>query len=78
LEELQPLLMAMPVLALPDQGAIGDIQSRIQWVDYQLSLADDVGMSDRQSAALWQDRIRLMDTLVKVRSAEAQRFAVLQ
>jgi hypothetical protein len=57
---------------------IDSLQSSIQWLDYQLSVAADVGLSERQAAQLWEDRIQLMDSLVKVRFAEAQRFAVLR
>jgi hypothetical protein len=57
---------------------IDSLQSRIQWVDYQLLVANDVGLNERQAALLWEDRIQLMDSLVKVRYAEAQRFALLQ
>lgn len=57
---------------------IDSLQDSIQLVDYQLSAGQDAGLSDRQAAQLWKDRIQLMDSLVKVRYAEAQRFAVLQ
>jgi hypothetical protein len=56
---------------------IDSLESSIQWVDYKLSVANDAGLSEQQAAQLWQDRIHLMDSLVKVRYAEAQRFAVL-
>jgi hypothetical protein len=56
---------------------IDSLEQRIQWVDYQLSLAQDVGLSESQASRLWQDRVRLMNSLVKVRYAEAQRFALL-
>jgi hypothetical protein len=59
-------------------ATIDTLQQRIQWVDYQLSVAHDVGMTDMQSADLWQDRVQLMNTLLKVRFAEAQRFAALR
>jgi len=54
---------------------IDSLQNRIQWVDYQLSVASDVGMSHRQATRLWQDRVQLMNSLVSVRYAEAQRTA---
>jgi hypothetical protein len=56
---------------------IDSLESSIQWVDYKLSIANDAGLTEQQAAQLWQNRIHLMDSLVKVRYAEAQRFAVL-
>jgi len=81
-QELESRLRQLPRRPHIERGGtaitISALQNRIQWVDYQLSLADEVGMSERQSTQLWQDRVQLMDTLVAVRYAEAQRLADLQ
>jgi hypothetical protein len=78
-QELESYLQRMPRRPYVERAGtsitIYSLQDSIQWVDYQLSLASDVGMTDRQAARLWQDRVRLMDSLVKVRYAEAQRAA---
>jgi hypothetical protein len=58
-------------------STIDTLQERIQWVDFQLSVAEDVGLNKQQSTQLWQDRVQLLDTLVKVRYADAQRIAML-
>lgn len=80
-QELESYLQRLPRRPRVERAstsiAIDSLQDSIQWVDYQLSLAGDVGMTDRQAARLWQDRVQLMDSLVKVRYAEAQRAAYL-
>lgn len=80
-QELESYLQRLPSRPRVERAstsiAIDSLQESIQWVDYQLSLADDVGLTDRQAARLWQDRVQLMDSLVKVRYAEAQRTAYL-
>jgi hypothetical protein len=81
-QDLEARLRRLPSRPIVERASttttIDSLQSSIQWVDYQLSVADDVGLSERQAAQLWEDRIQLMDSLVKVRFAEVQRFAVLQ
>jgi len=81
-QELESRLRQLPRRPHIERGGtaitISALQNRIQWVDYQLSLADEVGMSERQSTQLWKDRVQLMDTLVAVRFAEAHRLADLQ
>jgi hypothetical protein len=80
-QELESRLQRLPRRPHIERGStsatIDTLQSRIQWLDYQLSLSSDVGMTESQSAQLWENRIQLMDSLLKVRSAEAQRAAVL-
>jgi hypothetical protein len=79
-EQLESLMRQLPrrphVQRAGTATTINALQNQIQWVDYQLSLAGDVGMNEHQSVQLWQDRVELMDTLVKVRYAEAQRFLI--
>ncbi len=79
-QELESRLRRLPrrpqIERASTSATIDALQSHIQWVDYQLSLSDDAGMTERQAAELWQNRIQLMDSLLKVRYAEAQRTAV--
>jgi hypothetical protein len=81
-QKLESQLQRLPSRPLVERGStttvIDSLQTSIQWVDYQLSDAQTAGLSDREAEQLWEDRIQLMDSLVKVRYAEAQRFAVLQ
>ena len=79
-QDLESRLRRMPSRPSVERASttitIDSLQSRIQWVDYQLSLAIDAN-SNEHATQLWQDRIHLMDSLVKVRYAETQRFAIL-
>jgi hypothetical protein len=52
-------------------ATIDTIEQRIQWLDFQLSNAPDGDLSEEQSRRLWRERVELMDSLVKVRYAEA-------
>ena len=80
-QNLESQLRRMPSRPIVERAGtttiIDSLESSIQWVDYKLSVANDAGLSEQQAAQLWQDRIHLMDSLVKVRYAEAQRFVVL-
>ena len=42
---------------------------------HQLTLADHAGITDQDAVRLWRDRVQLMNSLVTVRYAEAQRAA---
>jgi hypothetical protein len=50
---------------------IDGIEQRIQWLDFHLSAANDV-LDQMQTQQLWQERVNLMDSLVKLRYAEAR------
>jgi hypothetical protein len=80
-QDLESKLSRMPSRPMVERAGtttvIDSLQRSIQWVDYKLSLANDAGLSEQQATQLWQDRIQLMDSLVKVRYAETQRLAVL-
>jgi len=54
-------------------ATIDVLEQRIQWVDYQLSLAPEAGLSAEQEARLWDERVHLLDSLVKVRYAQTRR-----
>lgn len=80
-QELDSRLQRLPhrpqIQRASTSATIDTLQNRIQWVDYQLSMAHEAGMTERQSAELWENRIQLMDSLLKVRYVEAQRAATV-
>ena len=51
------------------------IEQRIQWLDFQLSFEPEAQLSQEQTRRLWHERVDLMDSLVKVRYAQAQGLA---
>jgi hypothetical protein len=56
-------------------ATISEIQDRVAAIDYQLGRGD-ASLTPEQEEALWQDRVRLMKTLVGLRYAQAQRMAL--
>lgn len=74
-QHLEQLLQNLPerprVERVSTAATIDTIEQRIQWLDFQLSNAPDSDLSDAQSRQLWRERVELMDSLVKVRYAEA-------
>jgi hypothetical protein len=53
---------------------ISDLQDRIAVIDERLMYAAAYALQPRQTEALWRQRVDLMNALVKVRYAQAQRF----
>ena len=51
------------------------IEQRIQWLDLQLSFEPEAQLSQEEARRLWHERVDLMDSLVKVRYAQAQGLA---
>jgi hypothetical protein len=80
-QELEALLAMLPqsgsIERAGTETTIDELQSRIQWLDFQLSVASEVGLSERQATELWQDRVGLLDALVKVKYADTSRMAML-
>lgn len=71
LEELLQKLPERPRVERVSTAAMIDtIEERIQWLDFQLSDAQDSGLNEAQTQRLWRERVELMDSLVKVRYAE--------
>ena len=62
----QPRLMNAGTAA-----TIADLEDKIEWIDAQLMYAR--ALHPRQTEALWQNRVDLMNALLKVRYAHAQR-----
>lgn len=74
-QQLEQLLQKLPdrprIERVSTAVTIDTIEQRIQWLDFQLSTALDGDLSEAQSRQLWRERVQLMDSLVKVRYAEA-------
>jgi hypothetical protein len=74
-QQLERLLRKLPdrprIERVSTAAAIDTIEQRIQWLDFQLSTAPDADLNEEQSRQLWRERVDLMDSLVKVRYAEA-------
>lgn len=74
-QHLEQLLRKLPdrprIERASTAATIDTIEQRIQWLDFQLSNAPESDLSDAQSWQLWRERVELMDSLVKVRYAEA-------
>jgi hypothetical protein len=76
-QHLDDLLQALPerprIERVSTAATIDTIEERIQWLDFQLSATPAPQISDAQARRLWRERVELMDSLVKVRYAEAGR-----
>jgi hypothetical protein len=75
-QELEQILQKLPqrprIERVSTAATIDTIEQRIAWLDFQLSsVSDDGDLSEEQSRRLWRERVELMDSLVKVRYAEA-------
>jgi hypothetical protein len=74
-QHLDHLLQALPerpqVERVSTAATIDTIEQRIQWLDFQLSYAHEQGLNEQQAQRLWSERVELMDSLVKIRSAES-------
>lgn len=71
---LEDTLQSLPRPALVRAGTaatIDGLEQRIRWVDHHLSGAPESELDGEQTAQLWQERVALLDTLVKVRYAES-------
>jgi hypothetical protein len=76
-QRLDDLLQALPerprIERVSTAATIDTLEERVQWLDVQLSQTPDARLSDAQARRLWRERVDLMDSLVKVRYAEAGR-----
>lgn len=74
-QQLEAELDALPqrpsVERVATAANIDGIEQRIQWLDFHMSAANDV-LDQNQTQQLWQERVNLMDSLVKLRYAEAR------
>lgn len=71
---LDALLQAMPARPHVERvnmaATLDTMEGRIQWLDYQLAYGGS-DLDASQSERLWRERVELMDSLVKVRYAQA-------
>jgi hypothetical protein len=74
-QRLEAALGALPqrpsVERVATAANIDGIEQRIQWLDFHLTAAND-SLDQAQTQQLWQERVNLMDSLVKLRYAEAR------
>ena len=54
-------------------STIAALEERIAYIDYRLSRADQDRLNQEQRRKLWQQRVVLLNSLVRLRYAEAQR-----
>jgi len=78
-QALEALLAAMPERPAVERAGtsvpIESLQSQVQWLDHQLSLAGADGRST-EAEQLWRDRVEVMNSLVQLRYVEAQLVAL--
>jgi hypothetical protein len=74
-QQLEVALGALPQRPTVERVAtaanIDGIEQRIEWLDFHLTAAND-SLDQAQTQQLWQERVNLMDSLVKLRYAEAR------
>jgi len=74
-QQLEQLLQILPerprIERVSTAATIDTIEQRIQWLDFQLSNAPESDLDEVQARQLWRERVELMDSLVKIRYAEA-------
>jgi len=68
---LQDLPQRPSIERIATAATLDSIEERIQWLDVQLSFASTADLNETQAQRLWSERVDLMDSLVKVRYAEA-------
>lgn len=77
--QLEDVLRNLPAAPRVERVALSAtkdlIEQRIQWLDFQLSFEPEAQLSQEQTRRLWHERVDLMDSLVKVRYAQAQGLA---
>lgn len=70
--DLRRLPYQPQVMRASTTATIDDLQSRIAAIDYQLN-HPAIRMTREQQERYWRERVRLMDSLVRLRYAQAQR-----
>jgi hypothetical protein len=74
-QQLEVALGALPqrpsVERVATAANIDGIEQRIEWLDFHLTAANE-SLDQAQTQQLWQERVNLMDSLVKLRYAEAR------
>lgn len=75
-QRLEQALRALPqqqVMRAGTAWTISELEDRVAMVDYQLTYANQLGLTDYQAQRLLRDRVALMNSLVQVRYAQYQR-----
>ncbi len=76
-QQLEQVLRAMPegpqVVSADTAGTISVLEDRVALIDYQLTMGGQPELSAAQLQRLWQERVDVMNSLVQVRYAQAQR-----
>ena len=72
--DLRALPMRPSVLQASTVASITDIEDRIATIDYFLN-DPQIRMNPVQAEIYWRERVRLMNTLLNLRRAQAQRMA---
>lgn len=74
---LEQVLRAMPegpqVVSADTAGTISVLEDRVAMIDYRLSMDQQPVLTATQLQRLWQERVDVMNSLVQVRYAQAQR-----
>lgn len=70
--DLRRLPNSPRVMRASTAATIDDLQSRVAAIDYQLS-HPGIQMTRQEQEMYWRERVRLMDSLVQLRYAQAQR-----
>jgi len=77
---LEQVLAAMPerpaVVRADSALPIDTLEAQVQWLDHKLSVGEGESGSSEQAAQLWRERVEVMNSLVLLRYAEAQRVAM--
>ncbi|MGB5626466.1 MAG: hypothetical protein WBM61_12075 [Woeseiaceae bacterium] len=72
--DLRSLPDAPRVMRASTVATISDLEDRIAAIDYQLN-GPDVNMTSDDRTLFWRERVRLMNSLLQLRYAQAQRAA---
>ena len=78
LQQIERDLRALPgqpsLMRAGTAATIADLEDRITAIDYWLN-HPEVRMSPEQAEVYWRERVRLMNSLLNLRRAQAQRMA---
>jgi hypothetical protein len=72
-QSLRSVDMEGQIMSGRTASTIAALEERIAYIDQRLSRADQDRLSQEQRRRLWQQRVMLLDSLVRLRYAEAQR-----
>ena len=77
-QQLERDLRALPnqphVMRAGTVATISELEDRIAAIDSRLNYSEN-GLTPEQAEIYWRERVRLMDSLVRLRYAQAQRMS---